>query len=475
MWRDELEAWMIVRDAVSLPSLAENMRYQGHPMFWHLILYPITRLTRNPFSMQMAHLVIATLAAFIFLRSAPFSKTQRGLFVFGYFPFFEYATISRGYAIGVLLLFIFCTFYEKVPRNYMSLSLVLYLLCQCNALAAVLAIALGITIFLEPLLLKDFSAYKQWRFYAAIAIFSIGLTASIIQMIPPPDSYWYYPNATTNDILQRLTQRLASIWNVFIPIPRVEHNFWESNVITYLPLQEGTLLYIRLAASMAILLVSFSIVARKRIPALYYILCIVGITAFDYIYYGGTLRHKGHYYLAFVTSLWIGSYYQTKDFNIHFLDHFFNFFERNKRYFLTVVFIAGVFGAIVANYINYAYPFSESRETADYIKQHGLQSMPIAGHMDYAASAVSAYIDKPLYYPVDNRVGTFMVWTKRRDESVDAFKLMGQFRERLKTDILLVLNAPPAEEKIKQYRLTLVKSFTKSARYDENFYLYIMH
>ncbi|MBF0456748.1 MAG: hypothetical protein HQK99_02515 [Nitrospirae bacterium] len=476
MWRDELEAWMIVRDAVSLRSLAENMRYQGHPMLWHLIFYPVTKLTRNPASMQAVHLLIATAVAYVFLRFAPFNKLLKGLFVFGYFPFFEYAAISRGYSIGILLLFIFCAYIGKAPenRNYVVLSVILFLMCQCSALAAVIAIALGITIMLEPFILKDFSAYSSGRFYAACAIFAAGLTLSIIQMIPPADSYWYYPDATIHDIGRRLSERISFFWNVFIPIPRIEPAFWDSNIITHLPLQQDTQSNLRLIASLGLFMVSLCFVLRKRVPAVYYIFSVVGITAFEYIYYNGQMRHKGHYYFAFVTAMWLGSYYTVREFKSAFLDGFFSFFENNKGYFLAVVFSAGLIGGLIANIYNDMYPFSESRETADYIKRYGLQDMPIAGHMDYAASGVSAYIDRPFYYPTDNRTGTFMVWRKLRDERVDAFKSIGQFRDRVKADVLLVLNDAPPDDKILQYKLVLLKAFTNSIRPDENFYLYLM-
>lgn len=51
-WRDEMQAWLIVRDSADLPALFHNLRYEGHPALWYLLLMPLTRLSRDPALMQ---------------------------------------------------------------------------------------------------------------------------------------------------------------------------------------------------------------------------------------------------------------------------------------------------------------------------------------------------------------------------------------------------------------------------------------
>ncbi|QWR78299.1 hypothetical protein [Candidatus Magnetomonas plexicatena] len=476
MWRDELEAWMIARDASSLHGLIDNMRYQGHPMLWHLILYPITKISRNPIAMQMVHLVIATASAFIFLRFAPFNKLLKGLFVFGYFPFFEYATISRNYVVGILFLFLFCAYFGKdfKNRNYTLLSIILFLMCQCNALSTVLSIALAITLFFEPLLTKNFTIYRSWRFYAAIAIFTAGLFLSIIQMKPPSDSYWYHSVIITSDIPSRIEDQISEIWNVFIPIPRVELNFWETNILSYLPVPKELRYVIRLFAALGLFLFTLCIVFRRKVAAFYYMVAIAGITAFGYIFYEGSLRHRGHYYFASVAALWMCSYYPMGEFTKPSYNVFFNFFERNKNRFLTLIFSAGVIGALIANSLDYIYPFSEAHETAEFIKKNNWQNMPVSGFWDFAASGVSAYLDRPFYYPIPNKTGTFTVWRSQSNINENALRATLMYRNTVKTDVLLVFNKPISFQDIRRYRLTPIKYFTQSIVLSEKFYLYVM-
>ena len=150
MWRDELQAWLIAKNSGSLINLFQNFRYEGHPGLWFMILYYISRFTHNPVSMQFAHLLIASAAVFLFLKYSPFSKLQKLLFIFGYFPFYEYSIISRNYSLGMLFIFLFCTLY-CTKKNFLLLAGVIFLLAQTNIFGLIIAIALSI--FLLPIII----------------------------------------------------------------------------------------------------------------------------------------------------------------------------------------------------------------------------------------------------------------------------------------------------------------------------------
>src|SRR5512138_361965 len=100
MWHDELNSWDVARDAHSLPGLFANMHFEAHPALWYLCLYLVTRVTVDPRGMQLLHLVIATATAALIAWKSPFTTLERWLLAFGYFFVFEFAVISRGYALG---------------------------------------------------------------------------------------------------------------------------------------------------------------------------------------------------------------------------------------------------------------------------------------------------------------------------------------------------------------------------------------
>ncbi|QWR78300.1 hypothetical protein [Candidatus Magnetomonas plexicatena] len=471
MWRDELQAWMIAASSNSFSELFQNIKYEGHPSLWFVILYLVKHVTTNPAAMKIVHLLIATASAFVFLKFAPFNNRLKGLFIFGYFSFFEYAVISRDYAIGILFLFIFCAYFGKdfKNRNYVFLSIILFLMCQSNVLAVILAIALAITIFLEPLLLKDFIFYRSWRFYTSILIFAAGLMLSVLQMNPPADASLYHPVINPRNIPGKIVDQMSVLWSAFVPVPRIQLHFWNTNFLDYLPVEMRHAL--RLTLSSGILLFSIFILIRKKIPTFYFIISTFGIITFGGVFYGGYLRHWGHTYFAFVTALWLHNYYSAPKTSI---SAFFRFFERNKNRFLTAIFSLGVLAALTANTIGFMYPFSASKQTADYIKQNSWQNMPIAGHWFYAASGVSAYLDRAFYYPLIDTIGTFSVWKYKWDKT-DILMQVSKYRDFVKSDVLFIVNERPLpDELVKSNGIVPLKNFTVSIVESEKFFLYMI-
>src|SRR6185295_16116847 len=120
-----MQAWMLASHSRSPVELLHNMRYEGHPALWHLLVFVITRFTRRPEAMQLLNLAFAAGAVWLVARFAPFSRRVCALFAFGYFPLYEYGIISRNYAIGLLFLVAFCALRAARPRAWLPLSLLL--------------------------------------------------------------------------------------------------------------------------------------------------------------------------------------------------------------------------------------------------------------------------------------------------------------------------------------------------------------
>ncbi|MEO0458839.1 MAG: hypothetical protein AAF152_19975, partial [Cyanobacteria bacterium P01_A01_bin.114] len=113
MWRDELQAWLLARDSTSIIDLFQNTRTEAHPALWHLCLYGLAQISHNPLIMQLFHLTVATASVYLIARFSPFTQLQRTLLAFGYFSLYEYAVISRSYALGVFFVFLFCSLYGR--------------------------------------------------------------------------------------------------------------------------------------------------------------------------------------------------------------------------------------------------------------------------------------------------------------------------------------------------------------------------
>ena len=128
MWRDEIQAWLLVRDSASVSELFANLKYEGHPGLWHLCLIPLSRITHSPVIMQVFHLLITCVTVYLFVRYAPFNRVQKFLFCFGYFVLYEYGIIARNYALGLLLITIFCLLFRERYRRFIWIGCVLFCL-----------------------------------------------------------------------------------------------------------------------------------------------------------------------------------------------------------------------------------------------------------------------------------------------------------------------------------------------------------
>src|SRR5262249_14283198 len=77
MWFDEVQAWNIARASRSLSALWTNLRYEGHPALWYLVLYALTRVTGDPRAMQVAEWCVMCLTFPVVLFRAPFPTWAR--------------------------------------------------------------------------------------------------------------------------------------------------------------------------------------------------------------------------------------------------------------------------------------------------------------------------------------------------------------------------------------------------------------
>ncbi|MCA9781168.1 MAG: hypothetical protein KC800_30820, partial [Candidatus Eremiobacteraeota bacterium] len=152
LWRDELQAWAISRAAGGLSELFRNLEFEGHPGLWHLILYPITRFTGEPgLGLKTTQFVFALgYLALLWFRS-PFSLLEKSLISGSYTLSYLYGAVSRCYAPGIFLCFLFLAYPQRIARRPWVGWLLLGLLANTHFFLAVLSFFLAILwLSLEP-------------------------------------------------------------------------------------------------------------------------------------------------------------------------------------------------------------------------------------------------------------------------------------------------------------------------------------
>ncbi len=108
-WRDEANVWLIAR-ALSPAELFAEIKYQGHPCLWYLLVMPFAKLGLPFRSIGVLSFLVMGAGAGLFLWKAPFNLAVKAACLFS--PAFTY-------------------FYADIARNYCLIALVLMLLAVC--------------------------------------------------------------------------------------------------------------------------------------------------------------------------------------------------------------------------------------------------------------------------------------------------------------------------------------------------------
>lgn len=465
-WRDEMQAWNIVTGSSGIGELFRNKEYEGHPSLWFLILYPVSWLTHSPISIQVVNWVIAVGAAGLLIYKSPFTLVEKGLILFGYFFVFEYATISRNYMIGVLILFAIGALWKSYQRQWIMICILLWLLLQTNAYMACIALAVFAT-----LLLRHWNRETLWNSatISGIVIVLSGLIFFVVTTNPPSDSS-YASGWNFSFDFGSLKLILSNIYKGLVTIPEPSRTFWGSNVVS--SREVGALLgFFTLAA------VIYSL-RRSPYALTFLVLSFLVLSVFMNLKFAGHLRHHGHFSIALVFALWIAGY--------------------EKRYtvgpvmlLLLIQFFAGLF----ACYTDIRHPFSYSKYIAAYIRNNYPPDIPVIGAYNDMSTPVAGYLQRKIYFLNDGRYANHVIWSRdywnRQNysfEQDELFRRMDGYIAGRNDKYLLIMNYRFADDEEKEalepgthkeiiigsrkYRINSVGRFSGAIVSDENYYLY---
>lgn len=424
LWRDEAWLWLVATESRSLADLFSPLARSGQGYLFPLLCYLARQVSTSPLAMQALHLVLVAAAAFVFARWAPFGRRERALFVLGYFPFYEYAVISRHYVVGALLVWLACAG-VRGRRPALALGATLGLLCQTTVYGFILAFALaGGWLIDRRLRGEQVAPIPRAEAAAGLVLALAGAAAGLVQLIPLPGTS-FAPEWHFGWEPGQAVKVLAMPWRAFVPLPRPGVQFWNTNLLdAWPPLQA--------AAGLLTLALAAALLWRRRVGlAGWTTFCLggAGLLAFGYIKYPGVLRHQGHWWLLFVAALWLGGGLQAD--------------RRSWRSrVLLILLILHVGTGAFASWMDLRHPFSNGAATAELIREQGLDRYPLLGHREPPAATVALALGRPLYSPSRRLFVTYPDWGPEQREMNDAEVRCAarELAQREGGDIVLVIN-----------------------------------
>jgi hypothetical protein len=469
MWRDESQAFLLVRDSKNLQELWHYVRYEGHPFLWHFILFLSHQVSDSIYTIQVVHVIIGLAVVALIIFYAPFSVFEKCLLSFSYFFSFEYLVISRNYAIGIFfLLLAICVFSKSKSRyNLLYVALCLGLAANSNIYALIISCCLFASFVLTKLLSNRPVFIRSRTFYFAALTFLCFLVLALWQLLPPADrtpklevAYNFSP------------ARMVKIWReisevlFYFPNLLKHEKYWGFSIFGGKFFSSGILNNVLLAVPQlltAILLALFFAKVRKStVVVVFFAASSAGLLLFMYfIFDRGLLRHTGAFFILLIAALWLYKATAATPFRSS---------RRFDRLF-TVMLLIQFAGSIVVHVYEIKYPFSGAKDAARFLTRSHRNNDKIILHPDFEGMSVLHYGKiNQVYYPTIDGRGSFIKFsTARKPRSYwDIFKIAQ--RDDIET---MVFNNRKNDSIINAIGYQLIYNpKTTSAVHDEDFWIY---
>lgn len=410
-WRDELQAFLLVRDLPGLGGLFANLHYEGHPGLWYLVLGVLVALVRSPAALTLAQIAIALSVAALVWRRAPFRPWVKLLILAGYFPLFEYGVIARSYGLGELLVFAWLAL-RRTAWGWLILALMANVAVNFAFLSGVLVLA---GLWIE----------RRWSWSGA-ALWGLAGLAAVATIIP------------AHDVSTGAAALAQPLWPRTLGALRWESAALYPALVGVWPYRWQVLVSAPEAPWLAAIVglgaggMAVWATARDRRASILAFSLFLTMTALSALVYPTYPRHVGVLVLLIIALEWM----RVEDRR-----------EAPSPAFLGWMGLSALCGLWAAG-CALVIPFSYSRQEIGWIKAHHLETARWAAYPGYVGSDISAFLDRPTYNLQKGCLDTFIRWDTHAyddvddDDLADAITQPGPFSYLASDQDLSVLAAP---------------------------------
>jgi len=392
-WFDEGQAWLLARDLSVKDLFFKYLRYEGSPGLWHLILTLPAKLHMPYYTISIISGLIAAAGVFVFVKFSPFPVHVKILLPFSYFIFYQYAVVARSYVLLPLLLFLTATLYKRRKSKIFCFVLLMCLLANANLHGMIISIAIMFINFIE--LILDWSGIeRRSKITYVISYLLYGAVIGVNMFVLWPASdllvgggfnmsirHFFYisiitlSDAMVTDLLYAKTTYpmiLESIIKVFLL-------FGYSALLLWFKLRRTLLLYMMSAAGLLLL---FSV---------------------KYV----NLWHEGTLFLLVIFVLWLSIDSE----NVYGNERMQFVLKRIVSIFTVIVLMVQVYWSYKASVNDFRYNYSASRDTADYIKEKGIDKKRVYA-VSFHSISILPYFEKNIFDNYNDKENpSFWFWS----------------------------------------------------------------
>lgn len=457
LWKDEWQAWLLVRDLGWRDMLA-FLDYEGHPALWYVYLKTVHLLTAGTgwaeaSILQGAHLLtVVGMYYFLFFRLR-FSLWLRLVLGLGFFLFFEYGMVSRGYALATMLAFWAVDLAGREtppagPRVFGLLTaLVFFLLFQTEVQGGIIGAAWCFFLLLQPAGGRPLARLRTTLRQPAALGWLLGLLVF----------FWTVYPQNHGDITRPYNANMGTLGTS--ALTAFQGIFSNTFLIGILPdTQTFGISALGLVLSGLVLSALLGLFwPVRRVWAVF----AVGMLAFmlfhSLIYVGGT-RQWGMVFVFFIGCLHLWS------------------LQQPRVGWLALAILAG----ILAAQLGYSYrgvtkdirhPYSNARSAGEFIRANVPDKVPVVAVNPFGAAPVSGYAGRKFFALPSGEPVSYFRWLDKVYVAPEAeIALFAQYK---RVGGLVVVSGKPLDA-ARYPNAKLWKTFNMYNIKDENYYLYTL-
>ena len=435
-WRDEAQAWLIARD-LNIIDIFGQMKYEGHPVIWYLILVPFAKLGLPYIFVKIVSWLICNIAVWLILKKAPFNLILKILFIFSMPMIYLYPSISRSYCLIPLAITIVAIYFGQRHEKPIQYILSILFLANTHVIMYGMVGILLLLFYIEELIQnrKTNSKEQKKKVYISLIVIIVGLILTLIPILI---------SMTTNTDVS-----LTSNTSIFEDTKLKMENAYEKIMTGCFGENE---LILKIVAIALIILLCYEI--RYHFKNALVIICTEGLQFLIYTYvYMGSEQRVSTLILLMMFIFWIQNDKKEKtvnmDKNEKELVNNQKYLKRQKRkeqlinlaeYILVFVLIINIANGMDAVNKEIKTTYSSSYETSEWIKNNlEDDSIFICTNMPLS-SAIIPYIGNDVFWsPQTLDYFSFTTWDENYRTGYSLRDLQKRVKDNFETDQNLYL------------------------------------
>lgn len=454
-WRDEYQAFLVAKHSSNLSELFYNMKYEGHPPLFHMLMFALSHAFDSMVAVKIFHSTVAAVTVFLICRFLPLKWWQKIALCFGYYLFYEYNMIVRTYAVGIMLLTLAVVIYRLryIPQlsssnenrsvgYVLGLTVALFLLSLTSVIGIAMCgcmLALMASDALVLLREKKFDTNALERYVIPTVASMIGMAICYVFIKPEPDSTFpmHYTSGWATDSFQNALGKMFS--NLVMLIPFNEVAFWNKHAFI-----AGTFTWLPWFGLITLVIATLYFLSNNRL-LLFYMCAAVAMFGFVYLTNMSQVRYSGHWFVLFALAYALSLDYKNQK-QLFAFSTFRNGVNTATAALFNIALVVGLISGLGAYAKDASQPFSNTDAAGRFLLEQHWDRYAMVGATDFVVSPITYHTKKPIRLAESKRTGYFIRWNKDRAEGKLGFpdvitEIQAVMKEGNDT-VLVILDTP---------------------------------